>query len=232
MNLSKMTIAAASTLALASCASGPKITPEDCAGADWYAVGLQHGKVGANVTEINPAVQACGETPTPVNIDRYNEGRSEGLKTFCTPLTILESATQGQGDPYSCDPITPSLKASIDKGVETRAAIARYQQYEAQYKQLTDQKAQTQQQLQQIQQEGQQLQRSLPNASDTTSPTRVQIQQRIAYLQQQYTAGNQQLAQLNQSIKDADPVMQTEKQTYDSAVQSYNAYKSSLGGGT
>ena len=232
MNLSKIMIAAASTIVLTSCASGPKITPEDCAGADWYAVGVQHGKVGANVTEINLAVKACGETATPVNIDRYNEGRAEGLKTYCTPLTILEAAAQGQGDPYSCDPITPSLKASIDKGVETRAATARYQQYQAQYKQLTDQKAQTEQQLQQIQQEGQQLQGSLRNASDTTNPTRSQIEQRIAYLEQQYTAGTQQLAQINQSIKDADPVMQTEQQTYDAAVQSYTSYKSSLGGGS
>lgn len=224
-------LAASGASLLVSCAGGgTKISPEQCAAADWYAVGVQHGKVGANVTEINTAVQGCIETANPVNIDRYNEGRAEGLKTFCTPLTILESATQGQGDPYSCDPVTPALKASIDKGVETRAAITRYQQYQAQYKQLTDQRTQIQSQLQNIQQEGQQLQQALPSATDTTSPTRAQIQQRLNYLQQQYQAGNQQLAQVNTSITEADPVMQTEKQTYDSAVQSYNSYKSSLGG--
>lgn len=226
----RATLFTASIALFSGCASGPKITPEDCANADWYAVGIQHGKAGANITEINTAVQACSATATPVNIDRYKEGRAEGLKTFCTPVTILEVTAQGQGDPYSCDPITPALKASIDKGVETRQAIARFQQYQAQYKQLTDQRAQTQAQLDKINQEGQQLTQALPRSSDTTNPTREQIQQRIQYLRQQRQAGNQQLAQLNEEIKKADPVMQAEKQTYDKAVESYNAYKSSLGG--
>ena len=226
--LSRMGLIAGSAAILAGCAGGPKISAEDCAGADWYAVGVQHGQAGANITEINTAVQACAETPTPVNVDRYNEGRAEGLKSFCTPLTLLESATQGKGDPYACDPVTPALKASIDKGVETRAAISRYQQYQAQYKQLTDQRAQTQAQLDQINQEGQQLTQLLPRSSDTTNPTRSQIQQRIQYLRQQQQAGNQQLAEVNENIKQADPIMQTEKQTYDAAVQSYNAYKASL----
>ena len=227
----RIVLAASGAALLAGCASGPKITPEDCAGADWYAVGLQHGKAGANITEINTAVQACGATQSPVDIDRYNEGRAEGLKTFCTPLTILESATQGQGDPYSCDPMTPALKASVDKGVETRAAIARYQQYQAQYKQLTDQRDQIQAKLNEINQEGQQLSQMLPRANETTNPTRGQINQRLSYLRQQVQAGNQQLAQVNENIEQANPVMQTEKQTYDKAVQSYNSYKSSLGGG-
>lgn len=226
----RILIGSACITTLAACASGPKISAEDCAAADWYAVGLQHGKVGANITEINTAVQACGETGNPVDIDQYRAGRAEGLKTYCTPLTILESATQGKGDPYSCDPVTPALKASIDKGVETRAAMARYQQYQAQYKQLTDQRTQIQSQLQQIQQEGQQLQQALPRATEATNPTRVQIQQRLNYLQQQYQAGNQQLSEVNESIREADPIMQTEKQTYDAAVQSYNAYKAGIGG--
>jgi hypothetical protein len=230
MTFKTYALVAISSAILVGCASGPKISAEDCAGADWYAVGVQHGKVGANITEINPAVQACGETATPVNIDRYNEGRSEGLKTFCTPLTLLDAAAQGKGDPYACDPITSELKASIDKGVETRAAIARYQQYQAQYKQLTDQRAQVQSQLDQINQEGQRLTQMLQSATDQTNPTRAQIQERIQYLRQQQQAGNQQLGALNEEIKKADPIMRTEKQTYDQAVQSYNSYKSSLGG--
>ena len=226
--LSRVVLAVCSSAFLVGCASGPRITPEDCAVADWYAVGLQHGKAGANITEINSAVQACGATESPVDMDRYNEGRTEGLRSFCTPLAVLESTTQGNGDPYACDPITPALKASIDKGVETRAAISRYQQYQSQYKQLTDQRTQIQAQLDQINQEGQQLTQLLPRSSDTTNPTRTQIQQRIQYLRQQQQAGNQTLAQLNENIKQADPVMQTEKQAYETAVQSYNAYKASL----
>ena len=224
----RIIIVSSSAALLTGCASGPKISAEDCAGADWYTVGVQHGQAGANITEINPAIEACRETPTPVNIDRYKEGRTEGLKTYCTPLTILESAAQGKGDPYACDPVTPQLKASIDKGVATRAAISRYQQYQAQYKQLTDQRAQIQAQLNEINQESQRLTQMLPRASETTDPTRAQIQQRIQYLRQQQQAGNQQLAQVTESIKQADPVMQTEKQSYDEAVNAFNTYKASL----
>lgn len=226
-------VGAASGLILAACASGgPNISPEQCVAADWYAVGVGHGKQGANITEINPVMAACETTSNPVDIARYKEGRTEGLKSYCTPLTLLDAAAQGTGDPYACDPVTPAMKASIDKGVETRQAAARYQQIQAQYKQLTDQKTQIQQQLQQVQQEGQQLNQTLPRANETTNPTRAQIQQRLNYLQQQYNAGTQQLAQLDQQIEQANPVMQKEKQTYDAAVQSYNTYKSSLGGGS
>lgn len=226
-------IAAIGAVCLANCASGgPNITPEQCVAADWYAVGVGHGKQGANITEINPITAACETTTNPVDLERYKQGRTEGLKTYCTPLTLLDASAQGTGDPYSCDPITPAMKSSIDKGTETRQAVARYQQAQAQYKQMTDQKAQIQSQLQQIQQEGQQLNQALPRASDTTNPTRTQIQQRLTYLQQQFQAGTQQLEQLDQQIGQADPVMEKEKQTYDAAVQSYNAYKSSLGGGS
>lgn len=231
MGKSHISISAA-TLLLASCSSGPKITPEQCSAADWYSVGVEHGKKGANVTEINTAITACDAHGAPVDMDLYNQGRAEGLKSYCTPLVLLDAAAQGVGDPYSCDPVTPSMKASIDKGVETRQAAARYQQYQAEYKKLTDQRAQIQSQLNQINQEGQQLTQMLPRSNETTNPTRAQVQQRIQYLRQQVQAGNQQLAQVDENIKKADPVMQTEKQTYDRAVQSYNAYKASLGSGS
>ncbi len=219
----RILIGSAFIATLAACASGPKISAEDCAAADWYAVGLQHGKVGANITEINTAVQACGETGNPVDIGRYSEGRAEGLKTFCTPLTILESATQGKGDPYSCDPMTPALKASIDKGVETRAAMARYQQYQAQYKQLIDQRNQYR-----TAEAEWQRRLSIPkdrpgHINELSDPSRSDI------ILQLKTLG-QKLSSLNDSISKAIPVMQKEKQTYDAAVQSYNAYKAGLGG--
>lgn len=210
-------IGAAGAIILTGCASGPNISPEQCAAADWFSVGVEHGKVGANITEINPAIQACSEAGTPVDIDRYKEGRSEGLKTYCTPLNVLEATAQGIGDPGSCEPMTEALRASMTKANETRAAAARYQQYQAEYQKLTDQRDQ-------INTEGQKWSQQRARATDATNPTRTQIDNYLNQLRQQ-------LAEVNQKIAEADPVMQTEKQTYDAAVQSYNAYKASLGGG-
>ena len=215
MGKTTIMIAGAAAL-LTGCAGGPNISPEQCNAADWYAVGVQHGKVGANKTEINTAIKACEATSTPVDITRYNEGRAEGLKSYCTPAVILESAVQGKGDPYACDPVTPSLQASIDQGVKTRQAVARYQQYQAEYKKLTDQRDQ-------INAEGQKWSQQRAQATDQTNPTRAQIDNYLNQLRQQ-------LSQVNAQIQEADPVMQKEKQTYDTAVQSYEAYKSSLGG--
>ena len=169
-------------LALASCASGgPNISPEQCAAADWYQVGVEHGKVGANITEINPVMSACETSANPVDIDSYKLGRTVGLKSYCTPLTVLDAAAQGTGDPFQCDPMTETLRASIDKGTETRNAVARYQQYKQQYDAAVQQRNQAIEQRNQINQEGSQLQQLLPRATDTTSPTRTEIQQRLNY---------------------------------------------------
>ena len=225
-------LTAASAMALASCATGgPNISPEQCAAADWYQVGVEHGKVGANITEINAVTSACATTANPVDIDSYKLGRTVGLKSYCTPLTVLDAAAQGTGDPFQCDPMTETLRASINKGTETRQAVARYQQFKQQYDAAVQQRNQAIEQRNQINQEGAQLQQTLPQASETTNPTRTQIQQRLNYLSQALNETNQQIAQVDQQLQQANPVMQQEEQTYQAAVQSYNTYKSSLGGG-
>lgn len=209
-------VAAITALTITGCATGPSVSPEQCAAANWYEVGVQHGKVGANITEINTAITGCQATANPVDIDSYKLGRDIGLKTYCTPLTILDATAQGTGDPYQCSPITQQLQASIDQGVATRAAAARYQQYKQAFDQLQTER-------QQIVAEGQKWTQNLQSASDTTNPTRTQIQEYLNQLRQQLNAKDQEIASAN-------PTMQAEEQTYQSAVQSYNAYKSSLGG--
>jgi len=205
----------AAGLALTACAGGPvNVTADQCTGADWRSVGLEHGKTGQSPTAINPAIRSCSEKGLSIDMDAYNAGRDEGLKTYCQPANLLDASVQGVGDPFTCDPMTSVQRASFEKGNDTRKAVQRYQALKAQYDQLVQQKAK-------INEEGNQRTQQLRNATDTTQPTRAQLQQRISQLQQQ-------LQQVNEAISKADPQMKTEEQTYQAAVQSYEAYKSGL----
>jgi len=205
----------AAGLVLGACAGGPvNVTADQCTGADWRAVGLEHGKTGQSTTAVNPAIRSCNEKGLSIDMDAYNAGRDEGLKLYCEPATLLEASVQGVGDPFSCDPMTTMQRSSFEKGNETRKAVQRYQALKAQYDQLTQQKAK-------INEEGNQRVQQLRNATETTSPTRAQLQDRIGHLQRQ-------LRQVDESLAKADPQMKTEEQTYNAAVQSYEAYKSGL----
>jgi hypothetical protein len=203
---------AAAALVLTSCASAPKMSAEQCSSMDWGALGKKDGETGQNMTALNDEITMCAAHGIKPDMDAYNAGRNEGLKSYCKPVTLLDATIQGVGDPYSCEPLSADQKKSFETGRETRAAVAKYQQLKQQYDQLI-------QQRQRINQEGAQLTQQYNQTTDETA--RQQIAQRINYLRQA-------LAQTEEKIKQADPVMKTETATYETAVKKYEAYKATL----
>ncbi len=200
-------------LMMAACASsGPKYNADQCAGIDWHAMGVADGKKGENPTALNDEIAQCGAFGVNVDKEKYNTGRTEGLKSYCQPNILIDATVQGVGDPFSCQPFTDVQKSAFETGRDTKAAVARYQQFKAQYDQLLQAK-------EQINTEGNQLTARYKQTEDEA--TRNQIKQRIQYLREQ-------LELVNTKLKEADPTMKTEETTYQTAVKSYEAFKAGL----
>ncbi|MEM7768110.1 MAG: DUF2799 domain-containing protein [Pseudomonadota bacterium] len=203
---------AVALLTLAACAGGPSYDAESCAAIDWYALGQQDGANGQAMTALNDEITQCRAFGIEADVDTYSAGRDEGLKTYCQPAIVLEASLKAIGDPFSCKPMSDEVRAAMEKGRETRSAVARYQNVKGQYDQLIERRDQ-------INQEGSQLtQRYNASANETE---RQQIAQRINYLQQQLSAVEAEIAQ-------AGPVMEEEQAAYEAAAASYEAFRDGL----
>lgn len=55
----------------------------ECLTADWYAVGLEDGSRGQSASRLGRHREACAEYGVTPDVQRYSEGRSEGLENFC-----------------------------------------------------------------------------------------------------------------------------------------------------
>ena len=66
---------------LAGCQS---MNPEQCATADWQEIGRIDGRLGQNSRHVNLHRDVCEEVGTAVDLQRYEEGRKEGLNEFCS----------------------------------------------------------------------------------------------------------------------------------------------------
>lgn len=88
------------SMGLTGCAS---ISEDQCRLGDWYQLGLQDGQQGKTNQAANYSGD-CAEYKVSVDTAKYNQGRDEGLKTFCT---YDNGAFLGQNN-QSYDNVCPS----------------------------------------------------------------------------------------------------------------------------
>jgi len=74
------------------CAS---ISRDECQVADWRTVGMEDGAQGAAPDAIGRYRKACAEHGVTPDLDAYMQGRSEGLKSYCTPGNGFNVGSQG-----------------------------------------------------------------------------------------------------------------------------------------
>lgn len=67
-------------ITLSGCAA---ISKEECLLGDWYQVGLSDGQQGVK-NKAATYHKECSKYQAQVDVKRYNDGRNEGLKSFCT----------------------------------------------------------------------------------------------------------------------------------------------------
>ncbi|MEL6956022.1 MAG: DUF2799 domain-containing protein [Pseudomonadota bacterium] len=212
--MKRMIFAGVLGLALAGCASQPRLSQEQCASADWRAIGLQDGQAGQAMTALNDEITACKEYGISPDMAAYTAGREEGLKRYCLPATVLDATVQGVGDPFVCEPFSDTLRTAFETGRETRAAVQRWQQVQAQYQQLTERRDA-------INQEGARLTQLYNQEPDAAR--RQQIGAQITELSQQRNA-------LDAEIAEAEPIMRQEEAQYRGAVANYERVRAGLTG--
>jgi hypothetical protein len=82
-----------SLLFLLSGCSG--LSESDCLAVDWQQIGLEDGQKGEDVSEANRFYGGCGKHGIEVDLDAYETGRNEGLRTFCQAENGFEAGKSG-----------------------------------------------------------------------------------------------------------------------------------------
>jgi hypothetical protein len=79
--------------ALAGCAG---MGAEECASADWRAIGYEDGIQGHSAAQFGTHRKACAEHGIRADFDAYLAGRAEGVAHFCRPQNGYQQGLQGQ----------------------------------------------------------------------------------------------------------------------------------------
>jgi hypothetical protein len=70
---------------IVGCTACATMTANECAVADWRALGVLDGQRGASMEHFNRRQQACARNAIAVDFDAYRIGRTEGLRNYCQP---------------------------------------------------------------------------------------------------------------------------------------------------
>lgn len=98
-------------LFLAGCAS---LSKDECAIADWYAIGIEDGSNGQDMSRLGAHRKACAKVGVTPDTDRYTEGRLVGLQSFCTYQRGYSAGKWGRSSQTVC-PAGP-LEAEFIRG--------------------------------------------------------------------------------------------------------------------
>jgi hypothetical protein len=79
--------------ALAGCAG---MDAEECASADWRAIGYEDGIQGRSAAAFGTHRKACAGHGVRADFDAYLAGRAEGVAQFCRPQNGYQLGAQGQ----------------------------------------------------------------------------------------------------------------------------------------
>ncbi|GAB4519756.1 MAG: hypothetical protein Kow00133_05690 [Amphiplicatus sp.] len=92
----------AGALFLSGCATG--MNEEQCAGADWYALGERDGLYGETLEKLDERAARCGAFGLPADIEAYRAGRERGLRRYCTPDAGYDAGRSGRPYRGVCPP--------------------------------------------------------------------------------------------------------------------------------
>ncbi len=83
MNRHKLsTLALLALVCLPGCAS---LSQQECAAADWYAIGVRDGANGRGEEYLAEHAKACAKLDIQPDRELWLDGRDRGLERYCTP---------------------------------------------------------------------------------------------------------------------------------------------------
>jgi hypothetical protein len=89
---------------LAGCALGPAMTPQECAIADWTAIGYSDGAEGTSSQYLAARTQACANAGYNADPGAYAKGHAEGVRLFCRPERGYRLGEEGGSPDVTCPP--------------------------------------------------------------------------------------------------------------------------------
>ena len=94
MNVVRVTIiAVAALVGLTACAT---LSENACRQGDWSAIGFRDGANGRSRDFIDQHAKACAEYGIAVNQSKWEAGRQQGLKTYCTRSNAYREGARGR----------------------------------------------------------------------------------------------------------------------------------------
>ena len=103
-NTVSLSFIATIALVLSGCATTQGITPEQCQSSNWQDVGYADGLQGRSGAYFGQYTNSCasivGATPNRV---LWEQGRQQGLKSYCTELNAYKLGREG----YDWQPVCP-----------------------------------------------------------------------------------------------------------------------------
>jgi Protein of unknown function (DUF2799) len=90
-------LSAAAFLACLLLAAGCATTSvEQCAQRDWYSAGLTDGRAGAPAEQLVQRWEACAAQGVSLDRERYEAGRADGLREYCTVSGGIDAGRKGR----------------------------------------------------------------------------------------------------------------------------------------
>lgn len=91
---------AAAVLLLQGCAS--TMNENECVHVDWRTVGYEDGARGEPAHRLGQHRKACAEHAVTPDLEAYQAGRQEGLKSYCQPANGFHEGASGRSYAGSC----------------------------------------------------------------------------------------------------------------------------------
>ena len=116
------------TLGLAGCATmSVEQRTAFCSNTDWHRYGLNDGTLGVRSSERADVIADCAEVGHPMDVNAYQAGRAEGLRTYCTVENGYEVGYSGKQYENVCPPgLATDFLQGYAQGRDDRPSYALY----------------------------------------------------------------------------------------------------------
>jgi len=122
----------AGLMLLSGCATLDK---DECLNADWRSIGYEDGARGYAASRIGSHRKACAKHGVAPDFERYEQGRLEGLREYCTPRTGYQLGAGGKPYPYVCPKdLEPAFSEAYQRGKQVHAVQTAVREKERQLK--------------------------------------------------------------------------------------------------
>lgn len=126
------------SVGFSGCAS---ISQQECAQADWYAMGVTDGSMGRAISQFRSYQADCAEFQLAADFTQYQQGHQQGIKQYCNYDNGLALGKSGQGYNSLCvDALEGQFRVGYDQGRQWYQAEQKIRDVERDIAKLTKQR--------------------------------------------------------------------------------------------